>query len=390
MIELGEASYDVIVTDDGNWAVCGGYNNNKVKIIDLNTYQVVAELATGQRPMELTYAPTINRVFSGNIKSNSISVIELDGAGSSVIKTVSCGVIGVYIPFFGIRSGVEISPDEKYLLIAASFDDKLKIMETETNQIVADLSVGDFPLSIAFNATGDRVCVTNLFDHSYSIIQLEGATSSVITTLPANGDYPVNVNYNASDDLFYICNYYSENLVKVDPESGIIQENINYSAYGGVFQVEMWNSEPVYLTVGNSQNDAGVLFRDTLFILPANPSYLDLAEVYGEVYAGVSIPGPDYLSIINLDLNTKIDLPVHGETSSWNIYPNPSTGTINISSAIPLYKIEVYNMSGKCIQDIIINAEYNNAVLSIPEKGIHIVEITFKNLKRFSKKVIIN
>ncbi len=375
-VYLGEASHDVIATQDGNWAVCGGYNNNEVKVIDLSTYEIATTLNTGQRPMELTYAPMTSRVYAANIKSNSITVIDLDGANSSVVTSVPCGIIGVYIPFFGIRSGVEISPDEDYLLIAASFDDKLKVMDTETNQIVADLSVGDFPLSIAFNDDGSRALVTNLFDHSYSLISLEGASSSVMSTYPCQGDYPVNVNYNPAEDLFYICNYYSDNGVKVDAETGEVVETFNHSLYGGSFRVDFWKDEPVFLTVGGDVYDAGVLYRDEIVELPAAPSYMDVVGINGIGYAGMSIPGPDYLSVVNLDFSIGIDVSIGNPGDLLTISPNPATDIIKIRSWIldsGSWIIEIFSIEGRKMMEMEVEESKFDLDISELPSGIYFV-----------------
>ncbi|MBU2649844.1 MAG: T9SS type A sorting domain-containing protein [Bacteroidetes bacterium] len=389
-VDLGEACYDVIITQDDNYAVCGGYNNHTVKIIDIPSMELIAEVNTGQRPMELTYARMLNRVYAANIQSNSISVIQLDGASSSLLANVPCGVIGVYIPFFGIRSGVEISPTEDYLLVAASFDDKLKIMDTETNQIVADLSVGDFPLAIAFNHDGTRACVSNLFDHTYSIIRVDGAASEVIITNPAVGEYPVDVSYNEEEDLFYICNYYTKGVITVDPENGDLVDNINLNAYGGAFQVEFANGTPVYLTVGTDVVSPGVLYNDTLFELPASPARMDLVTM-GSLNgcAGVAMPGPDFLTVVNLDVGVGINIPLSGEKEMIRVYPNPADGMLFVEAEENISEIRLSDAQGRTVIDTIINDRQHRLDVSRLEPGVYVVSVSLASGEISKSRVIV-
>lgn len=387
VIELGEACYDVIITNDGNYAVFGGYNNNTVKVVDLNTYQIVKELNVGQRPMELTYDPLFNTVFAANIKSNTITKISLNGANSTVVGSLSCGVIGVYIPFFGQRSGVEISPNSDYLLVAASFDDKVKVIDAISFQVVADLAVGDFPLSIGFNSSGDIACVTNLFDNSYSIINLDGANSTVLGTWSSQGDYPTDVTYSQSEDLFYITNYYqSDNVIKVDPATGNIEEVVNLSQYGGAYQVEFRDGEPVFLVQGNNTYNPGILHKNDLVELPASGTFMNFGEFNGHLYAGVPIPGPDYLSLIDLDFNVGINIPVAGKDELL-IYPNPAKDCISVRTDRPVDYIEIVDQAGKSIH------RYSSArdmEIADIRPGLYFVKVVFLDAGSKIVKVIIH
>ena len=178
------------VTADSRWAVVCGMDSHSVFVIDLALGQVVAEVPTALRPGVVSLTPDGTRAYVGNIQSNTVSVVELDGASSSEIAEVYCGVIGVSYAAYGVSSDVEVSPDGAHCLVAASFDDQVKVMDTATNTIVASLSVGDFPLQIAFEATGEYATVTNWFGDSISVIRVDGAASSVVATV-ATGDGPL-------------------------------------------------------------------------------------------------------------------------------------------------------------------------------------------------------
>jgi YVTN family beta-propeller protein len=350
-IDLGEACYDVVTY--GNFAICGGYNNNTVKIIDLSSLELVAEVPTGQRPMELTVHPYDNIVYAANIKSNTISVIELSGPGSQVIATIPCGIIGVYIPFFGIRSGVEVDPGGDYLLVAASFDDQVKVIDTETNQVVKSLDVGDFPLAIEFQTLGNIACVTNLFDHSFSLISLDGADSEVIGTWPANGDYPVDVAYYPDNDEFWLCNYNSGNITRFDASTGAYGGQVNMNAYGGVWKMDFYlNGDPIYLTVGNETYNPSIIFQDSIFQLPASPATMEWGFLWWGfgAYAVAPIPGPDYVSVIEIDWLEGVDDDPLLVKEAVAISPNPFTGGVLLKAECDIDWYSLFDLKGNLLK----------------------------------------
>jgi YVTN family beta-propeller protein len=388
VFDLGEACYDVVVK--GNYAVCGGYNNNTVKIIDLTSLELVAEVTTGQRPMELTVHPFEDIVYAANIKSNSISVVLIDGGNSSVITTIPCGIIGVYIPFFGIRSGVEVDPTGQYLLVAASFDDQVKVIDTQTNQIVKSIDVGDFPLSIAFKDDGSIACVTNLFEDSFTLIQLDGANSEIIGTFPSQGQYPVDVDYQSVDDQFWICNYYNDRVAIFNANDGTQEGLVFMNAYGGAWSLEFHNqNEPVYLTAGNDVYNPAIVYGDSVFELPASASHLQLGQLGNGIYAVATIPGPDWLSLVELDFFESVtDAP--GESHPLiHLYPNPFSRRLNISSTETIEEIRIIDLTGKMVRYERIGMENFTLEGLAQSKGIYFLHCILASGNEVISKIIL-
>ena len=387
VIDLGEACYDVVVLD--NYAVCGGYNNNTVKVIDLGSLELVAEVTTGQRPMELTAHPYENIVYAANIKSNSISVVEIDGANSQTLTTIPCGVIGVYIPFFGIRSGVEVDPAGQHLLVAASFDDQVKIIDTETHEVVKSLDVGDFPLAIAFNGDGTIACVTNLFDNTFSLIHVAGANSEIIGTFPSNGEYPVDVDYQPVDNEFWICNYYNGRVTLFDADYGTYKGLVFMNAYGGAWNLEFHDGDkPVYLTAGNENYNPAIIYGDSIFELPASASHLQLGQLGAGIYAVATIPGPDFVSLVELDFLESVGEPVADSSPGLQIFPNPFKDKLNLTSEEVIKSVKIVDLTGRILhQSDVASAQ---ATLFCPDlpPGAYFVECEWEKGDKRTQKVI--
>ncbi len=343
-VDLEESCYDVEITPDGQWAVCGGYDLNTLKVIDLSDNSLATTVYTGQRPMVVELSPDGEYAYVGNIKSNTLSVVELDGASSSLVTSVSCGVIGVYIPFFGIRSAVKASPDGSTVLVTASFDDLLKVFDTGSNQVVASLTTGDFPLDVSFNHDGSLACVVNTFDHSYDIVSVDGASSSVLFHEVLSCEYPVDVAYNEWEGLFYICSANSKRIFSIDPQSGEVVETVNTPA--APFHMEFYSGIPVIQYQGDAGNEHKIVYADDVeFILPGSAAPFTLNEMAGIV--GVPIPGPDYVSII--DLGPPPFIGENGSKRQMPVYPNPAREMIFIGGDRDYERVEIFDTHGHMV-----------------------------------------
>lgn len=380
-VPVEESCYDVKITADGLWAVAGGYNNNTVKIIDLTNNTLEKTIQTGQRPMIVEMAPDGQRAYIGNIKQNTLSVIDLDGGNSSLVTSVPCGVIGVYTPFFGIRSAVRVSPDGEYVLVTASFDDELQVFDTQSNQIVASLPTGDFPIDVAIDNETKTACVVNTFDASYDIISLDGANSSVTYHKSLNADYPMDVAYNSVEDMFYICSASSEKIFKIDPAGGEVVETIHPG--GAPFHIEFYSGIPLIQMQGDANNDHKIMYGETEYNLPYAAAPFSLNEYAG--MAGIPMPGPDMISIIELGPPPFIK---EGDLAEpFACFPNPATDKIFFSNYRAIQKVEILELSGKKALENKACPD-NGLDISALRPGAYILRITGKGVMISSKLIV--
>lgn len=298
ILEVGERAKDVAISPDGSTAVVCGQEAHQVAVIDLDAGTVDAIIPTALRPAGVVITPDGGHAYVANIQSNTVSVIELDGAASSEVAEIAVGTIGVVGAAYGTTSGIAMSPTGEYVLVAISFDDNVKVISTTTNTIVATLPTGDFPLSLAFNADGTRALVTNYFSDNVTLLDIDGAGSSVVTTT-AVGDGPLRVAYDVAGDAFGVGVYTAKNLVEIDPTSGAITDSQNFGAYGNIFDVGYDDSGiACVLTSASGDIAAAVHIEDVGVIdLPANPSSFAVTPTL----IAVPMPGPDFVTLIDWD-----------------------------------------------------------------------------------------
>ncbi|MEE4255436.1 MAG: T9SS type A sorting domain-containing protein [Bacteroidales bacterium] len=381
-IDLGESSYDVKITSDGMWAVAGGYNENEIKIIDLSANSIATTVYTGQRPMVVELSPDGQRAYIGNIKSNTLSVVELDGANSSTITSESCGIIGVYTPFFGIRSAVKVSPDGNTVLVAASFDDEVNVFDTQSNEFVASLSTGDFPLDIAFNSDGSKACVINTFDNTFDIISVDGAASSILVHNTLSADYPLDVAYHDELDRFMVCSASSKKVFEIDPETGDIVGGLN--ADQSPFHIENYGLGKLVQYQGDDTYEHRIAFGDGpfQFVFPYAAAPFSINKEAGMI--GVAMPGPDLVSIIDLNPPTSVD---EEETAPVKVYPNPASDRLYISGDLQYETAEVINSMGNIILRTG-NTRSNGIDVSGLSAGTYVLRLTNRHVS-YSKLIVI-
>ncbi len=352
VLDIGDRVQDVAITSDSRWAVVCGFNSNSVKILDLDTYTIVADVPTGSRSSVVSITPDDAYAYVGNVSSNTVSVVQLDGASSTEIAEIPCGVIGVVWAACGVTSDVRVSPSGDYCLVAASFDDKVKVIDTATNTVVADLTVGDFPLQIAFNYDGSRALVTNYLGDTYSLIDVDGASSSVVGTWSA-GDGPLRVAYDTVSDEFAM-GLYSDRVVKtVDPSSGSITGTHSYTTSGNLVDLDYdaFDGALLVLTAPGASVPCR-LHRDSEYEeLSASAVFFDYCDATGT--AVVTVPGPDY-GIVVTWTPEGIEEGYIGMAGmpGLAVSPNPGTGSFAFSVYLPVacdVRLGVFDLSGRLV-----------------------------------------
>jgi YVTN family beta-propeller protein len=360
-LNIGDRPQDIAITSDSRWAVVCGMNSNCAAVIDLQTNTVAASVATGSGSAVVCIAPDDSFAYVGNVGANTVSVIRLAGAASVKVADIPCGEIGVVWACYGVSSGINIDPTGSYVLVAVSFDDQVKVISTVTNTVVATITVGDFPIEVDFDSTGKYATVTNAFSDNYSIIYVNGSSSSLVGTFP-NGDYPLRLDYNKTTDEIGIGNYNSKTVVNIDPRTGAVHSTNSYASYGNIYQVIFDEiGGPIVLT-GPVGNLPGHIHRGTDIIqLPASPAYFDYCPAAHK--AAVAMPGPDILTVIDwggTGVEQVVNIPLSLQEPILNVSPNPFNQQIIIKFQIPNSKyqtnskfqnsIRIYNASGRMVK----------------------------------------
>jgi len=137
--------------------------------------------------------------------ADKIYFLHLAGAASSVLGSIPAGQMGSIGYAYSGFSGIELSPDGSLLAACASFDNQLQLVDTATRTEIVRVTVGNFPYQVAFKPDGTRAYVINSFGDSVSVVNIAGAASSVVATVPGI-DFPSTVDVDAAGSFVYVTN----------------------------------------------------------------------------------------------------------------------------------------------------------------------------------------
>jgi YVTN family beta-propeller protein len=355
VLPLGDRPQDIAFTSDSRWAVAAGLNGNAVAVVDLADNSATT-LAVPGGPATVIITPGDSFACVGNIGANTVSVIRLDGAASHVIATIPCGEIGVVWAAYGVWSGLGVSPEGRHLLVAVSFEDLVRVIDTGTWSVVAELAVGDFPLCFAFDSTGEYATVTNYQSGTYSVLHLDGVGSSVVGTF-GSGQYPMRVAYNSALDQIGIGNYGARTLTLANPRTGAHISTISYSSYGALVDVAFDAAGlPIVLT-GSTGSAPGHVHRGTDRVeLPAVPCAFAW-NPWAELCA-VASPGPDLVPIIKWESSGAHELHTPSARRARVTLTAPAVARerarLGIVLAGPAHaRVRAYDAAGRCVTTIL-------------------------------------
>jgi len=197
-VDVGDRILDVAITPAGDYAVVCAADADLVGIVDLSTDTLVAALSIVSRPSRVRISPDGQWAYVLNIAgTDRVSFIQLAGAASTIVSQVSAGQTGSIGYTYTEISGIELSPDGAVLAVCDSFNDQLKLYDTATRTMFADVAIGDFPIRAAFSPDGSRVYVANSFSDNVSVVEISGGGASLLTTV-ATVDFPLTIDVDAS------------------------------------------------------------------------------------------------------------------------------------------------------------------------------------------------
>ena len=227
-VPTGERSWGVAVTPDGTTAVVCSLEDNRVSIIDVANGTNLVDLNVAQRPTEVAISPDSQMAFVTSIQgTDRVHFIQLDGANSTVVGSIVAGQMGTVIHTFNVASGISVSPDGSVVGVCISFDDELLLIDAGTLSEIARVPVGDFPIRVTFSTDSQTAYVSNRFDDSVSVVDINGGSSQQIDVV--NGiAAPLDVALDDANSFGFVGNFdFGSPSIKVfDTASGNVVNTV--------------------------------------------------------------------------------------------------------------------------------------------------------------------
>ncbi len=368
-------------------AIVYGRLAGTVRIISLETYQVLAELPIPNvREAYVTsdgqFAYVIEYIAGIYARINKIVI---DGAASYVqhfTTTSGCTCqLQITNREVTIKTTSALSPDEKLLLVGANdpgFGMVVNIIDAENLDLLASVpATSECIVDFAFTDDSKRVVAIGLGTTQVPIIYLD-RENSFLENIVNLGQESYSSAYSPIDGNFYVLgkkNY----IYIINPISGEIISNqlINYDL-NLKMRIDV-RGIPMVLTP-----DSLIYDRET-YSMPGVSSQL-MYESDHDLFL-IPVPGPDLICVfdpkmvgiqkINPDLENLV-----------RIFPNPATGNIAIHAPEAIIRVNICNING----GEVFSGRFKNRQVDIPAMnfppGIYLVDVqTVKG--RYSGKVIV-
>jgi type IX secretion system substrate protein/beta-propeller repeat-containing protein len=280
----------------------------------------------------------------------------------------------------------------------------------------------------AIDTSGSWIWATSAggpWDDQVKAISADNSGNVFITGYLVPSSYAIfgNDTVNANTYDLFIAKYNSSGVVKwaesaggaaVDDANSIINDNSGNIYLAGDFQgtatfgsnsfnavgydvfVSKYNSNGVVLgstrAGGNSDDIANSIAVDNIGGLYITGTFKDTSK-FGSIQL-ISAGGAD-MFIAKTGMNVGINEVKIADNSNFNVYPNPSTGTLTVnysSKEITSLNVQLTNIEGEIIysEQKQLNGIYNqNLDFSSLAKGIYFLEI-ITNKETLVKKIILN
>jgi YVTN family beta-propeller protein len=249
-------SYEVWVTNQAT---------NKIQIIEGKTLKVIAEIAGGTRPHNITFSPDFKIAYVANVGSGDVTVV--DAAARKVIGTIPSGKRAHH---------VAVSPDGRWLYVCNPGDDNVVVADAKTLKVVKKLDVEKAPAMSAFSPDGKKAYVSNGGTFSVSVIDV--ASGEVLKSIQkvAAGEIMGQVMSPDGSRLF-VTSGATNRYVVIDPRTDTVLATVQYGkdAHGAALTVD-----GRYVVIPNRQsNDLTIADAETGQIAMTIPNIGDKPDI---------------------------------------------------------------------------------------------------------------
>lgn len=186
--EVGTGFTDQVtigLTNSGNRAYIGTFDENVLKVFNTNTRKVMDEVRVGRGVAGITRANTAKGQFAyaGLITAERVAVI--DTSTREVVKRIRTPQ--------GVQA-IQVTPNSNQVWAASSYDGHLWMIDTATQKIVKRINLEDSgpAVSIAFGAGGNRAWVLGL--GGVSVVSVK--TGELLAFVPLPRLFPREENLN--------------------------------------------------------------------------------------------------------------------------------------------------------------------------------------------------
>lgn len=149
--------------------------------------------------------------YTGNIGSNSASIIPVSGVESEAQATV---------PVVAQPEGIALSPDGRELWLGSRAFQGISVIDTASEKVIATVAPGTFAYRLTFSPDGKHVLVPRPGE----VAVFDAATRAVVRVIPTNGN-PFSIVVGPDNRTAYVA--FASQVRKIDFTTGALLGGVN-------------------------------------------------------------------------------------------------------------------------------------------------------------------
>jgi len=217
-ISFSDGLPSVTTNSQGYWSQ-GGLTGSVTVTPSLSgcTFTPSSITVTGPNNNVNFFASAPNTIYVTNEKDNTVSVI--NGQTNNVVATISVG---------NGPDGVGVNPETDMIYVANWGNNTVNVINGQTNNVVAIISVGNEPDAVGVNPTTDMIYVANWGNNTVNVIN--GQTNNVFQTISV-GNEPYAIGVNPTTNMIYVANIADNTVSVINGQTSTVVQTINVGIY---------------------------------------------------------------------------------------------------------------------------------------------------------------
>jgi YVTN family beta-propeller protein len=198
-------------------ALVTNQSGDSVTVLDLTTFQALAEVRVGRSPAEgIDLHPGKDIALVANPGSNDVSVIDL--RTNTVTRTIKAGRFPI---------GVAVNTETNRAYVVNGEDDNLSVINLDTFDVLGQIGVGPRPSDVAVNARTNQAVVTNRGGNSVTVIDLNNG--SIVGTVPVR-EFPRGVAIHPETNRAVVVNANGNSVSILNLANRIVEATVDVGA----------------------------------------------------------------------------------------------------------------------------------------------------------------
>ena len=164
-LPTGRGPHELVVTDDGRWAIGTDYaGGNSLTVFDVEDLSVARRISLRDypRPHGILFLPGQRQVIVTSEASNRLVVVDFHSG--EIVRDIDTGQNGSHM--------VALSEDGRLAFTSNGASNSVSVIDVESSELLKTLDVPDRPEAITTNRRGDEVWVGSNDEEVVSVVSV--------------------------------------------------------------------------------------------------------------------------------------------------------------------------------------------------------------------------